>query len=425
MNAQADIRFETLAMQSYSDSLDAICRAGELLPRCRLPLSQACGHVLAEDVRAPIAVPSFENSAMDGFAFASADVAAATPDAPVCLTVVGASIAGDTAGLSHLEPGRAAKIMTGAPMPDGTDTVMPVEAASWEHESLTFTGPYPKGKHVRLVGQDIAADDLLIEAGTRLRAAHLPMLCATGAAQVAVRTRPQACWISTGQEISDDFTEPLAPGHIYNATALYGRSVCEDMGIDFAHATTVRDTPQDFAGALESALESEASIILSTGGVSAGQYDFVKPVLEDFGARIHVHRVRIKPAKPVLFATLPGGKYFFGLPGNPISTALALRAFVAPFVRVLSGLSPELPLKARVTTKVDGTPGKTAFLMGRLTTGGNGQLEVTADERQQSFQTAPFGRSDAWIVIPEGVESIAAGSLVDCIPFTSCPYDGR
>jgi molybdopterin molybdotransferase len=425
MNAQADIRFETLAMQSYSDSLDAICRTGELLPPCRLPLSEACGHVLAEDILAPIAVPSFENSAMDGFAFASADVAAAAPQAPVCLTVVGASIAGDTAGLSHLEPGRAAKIMTGAPMPDGTDTVMPVEAASWEHESLTFTGSYPKGKHVRLVGQDITAGDLLLKAGTRIRAAHLPMLCACGAAQVMVRRRPKACWISTGQEISDDFTQPLAPGHIYNATALYGRSVCEDMGIDFAHATTVRDTPQDFAGALESALESDASIILSTGGVSAGQYDFVKPVLEDFGARIHVHRVRIKPAKPLLFATLPGGKYFFGLPGNPISTALALRAFVEPFTRVLSGLAPKLPVKARLTDEAAGTPGKTAFLMGWLEDDETGQLCAKADERQQSFQTAPFGRSNAWLVIPEGMETVAAGELVDCIPFTFCPYDGR
>jgi molybdopterin molybdotransferase len=425
MNAQADIRSETLAMQSYRDSLDAICRAAELLPASRLPLSQACGHVLAEDVRAPIAVPSFENSAMDGFAFASADVATAAPDAPVCLAVVGASIAGDTAGLSHLEPGRAAKIMTGAPMPDGTDTVMPVEAASWEHESLTFTAPYPRGRHVRLVGQDITAGDLLLKAGTRVRAAHLPMLCASGAAQVMVHMRPKACWISTGQEISDDFTEPLAPGHIYNATALYGRTVCEDMGIDFADATTVRDTPQDFASALESALESDARIILSTGGVSAGQYDFVKPVLEDFGAHIHVHRVRIKPAKPVLFATLPGGKYFFGLPGNPISTALALRAFVEPFARVLSGLAPERPLKARLTGRVYGTPGKTAFLMGQLASDESGQLHAKADERQQSFQTAPFGRSNAWLVIPEEVETIAAGELVDCIPFTSCPYDGR
>lgn len=425
MNAQADIRFETLAMQSYKDSLDAICRAASLSAPRPLPLSEACGHVLAQNVRAPIAVPSFENSAMDGFAFASADVATATPRSPVCLTVVGASIAGDTAGLSRLEPGRAAKIMTGAPMPDGTDTVMPVETASWEHESLTFTAPYPKGRHVRLVGQDITAGDLLLKAGTRLSAAHLPMLCATGAAQVLVHKRPRACWISTGQEISDDFTKPLAPGHIYNATALYGRSVCEGMGIDFANATTVRDTPQDFAGALESALESDAAIILSTGGVSAGQYDFVKPVLEDFGARIHVHRVRIKPAKPVLFATLPGGKYFFGLPGNPISTALALRAFVEPFARVLSGLAPAQPLKARLTGEVCGTPGKTAFLMGQLACDETGRLRAKADERQQSFQTAPFGRSNTWLVIPEEVEAIAAGELVDCIPFTSCPYDGR
>ncbi|WP_417464223.1 gephyrin-like molybdotransferase Glp [Kordiimonas sp.] len=423
MNAQAPIRSDTLVMQSYTDSLAAICDTAEVLAPHLVPLSAALGKVLAADIHASIAVPSFENSAMDGFAFASADVAAASEDAPVSLLVVGASIAGDTAGLSHLVSGRAAKIMTGAPMPDGADTVMPVEAASWDHENLTFTSPYPKGRHVRLVGQDIATNDLLLEAGTRIKAAHLPMLCASGAASVMVFERPKACWISTGQEISDDFTKPLAPGHIYNATALYGQSACEDMGVEFTNATTVRDTPQDFAAALETALEGDANIILSTGGVSAGQYDFVKPVLEDFGARIHVHRVRIKPAKPILFATLPGGKYFFGLPGNPISTALALGAFVKPFAHLLSGVAHERSLAARLINEVRGASGKTTFLMGKLTTNETGQLHVTADARQQSFQTAPFGRSDAWIVIPEGVDALAKGELVDCIPFTSAICD--
>lgn len=405
-----------LSMESYETSLTRII--AEVLPQTTtsISLKNAVGHILAEDLTAPISVPSFDNSAMDGFAFRATCVEDASSEKPVVLPIVGASIAGDTAGLSHLQPGFAAKIMTGAPIPEGADTILPVECASWDHEKLTFYDAYPLGKHVRLVGQDVKEGTVVLKAGTRLISQHIPLLCALGLGHILVYQQPQISWITTGQEISDDFDQPLAPGHIYNATGLYGRSLLQDLGLSLENSVTVRDTPQDFAGALEAALAGPATVILSTGGVSAGQYDFVRPVLEDFGAEILVHKARIKPGKPILFAKLPGNKFFFGLPGNPISTALGLRVFVYPFIRALIGLRPEVTHTARLGVDQITSEDRTVFLMANIQDDHEGTLQAHPQVRQQSFQTLPFAQSNVWLISPEGTSSHTAGSLINWIP---------
>ncbi|TNE62758.1 MAG: molybdopterin molybdenumtransferase MoeA [Alphaproteobacteria bacterium] len=403
-------------MVSYDRALSLLLAEARPRSPVQMPLGAAVGHVLAWTMRAPISVPSFDNSAMDGFAFSAASVAAATADHPVHLPVSGASIAGDAADLPHLYPGTAVKIMTGAPLPEGADTVLPVEMASWDESALTFQAPWPAHQHVRRTGQDVGAGDRLMPTGTRLSAAHVPLLSAVGLGRVPVYPNPRACWISTGQEICDDFGSALPSGHIYNATRLFGERHLPELGVDLAGEMTVRDTPQDFSAALEAALEAGPDIILSTGGVSAGQYDFVRPVLEDFGAHIVFHKVRIKPAKPVLFAILPDGRYFFGLPGNPISTALALRAFVYPFVRALTGEDTEPVYRARLGAACAGQAQKTSFLMASLVVGETGMLEIIPQASQQSFQTRPFAASNAWIVLPEGTGDLPVGSLVDWLP---------
>jgi len=403
-------------MIGYDHALDILLGEARSLPFVNVSPSDAVGKVLARFLAAPMSVPSFDNSAMDGFAFNAEAVAGATDETPIVLHVAGASIAGDSAELSHLHPGTAVKIMTGAPLPEGADTVLPVEAASWDHEELTFTAPYPAFQHVRRVGQDIEAGKPLLAAGTRLTSAHIPLLSAVGLGRVPVYQAPSAFWISTGQEITDNFDTPLLPGHIYNATRHYGEKHLPELGMEIKGAMTVRDTPQDFAAALEKALDHGPDIILSTGGISAGQYDFVRPVLEDMGADIIFHKARIKPAKPVLFAVLPDGRYFFGLPGNPISTALALRIFVYPFVRALTGDMPEAPRKARLAADCKGPADKTAFLMGTVSVDDDGMVSATPDTCQQSFQTRPFAASNAWLILPEGTDCLPAGTLVDWLP---------
>lgn len=383
-----------------------------------VPLPKAIGQVLAKDLTAPISVPTFDNSAMDGFAFRADDVDSANPETPVSLPIVGASIAGDIASMPMIEAGQATKIMTGAPMPKGTDTVLPVEAASWDADTLTFHAPYDTGKHVRRIGQDVSEGTLVLKAGTKLTHQHLPLLSALGTGKVPIIPKPTVAWISTGQEICDDFAIPLPPGKIYNATRLYGEAMARDMGFVLDSATTVRDTPQDFAAALDQALEARPQIILSTGGVSAGQYDFVKPVLKEAGANIIFHKARIKPGKPVLFAVLPNGSAYFGLPGNPISTALALRVFVYPYILGLTGQPAEPMRVGRLTRDVKVDPGKTVFLMGRLRLNDRGRMLATPHPKQQSFQTRPFAASNAWLMVPEGISELYAGDQIHCLPFS-------
>ncbi|MFC4347146.1 gephyrin-like molybdotransferase Glp [Kordiimonas lipolytica] len=404
-------------LRHYVDCLEDLHREVIHLGATEVPLAEAIGQTLAGDLKAPLSLPSFNNSAMDGFAFNSALVKDAAMDTPVELPIVGASIAGDNAKLAQLNGPQAVKIMTGAPLPQGADTVLPVEAASWETEALTFHAPYPADQHVRHIGQDVAQGRTVLKAGTLLACQHLPLLSALGLGKVAVNQRPTAAWISTGQEIVDDFSQPLKPGQIYNATRLYAETIARDLGFNLRHVVTVRDTPQDFAAALDAAIEGKPRLILSTGGVSAGQYDFVKPVLSDMGATIIFHKARIKPAKPVLFARLPGGSFFFGLPGNPISTALALRAFVYPFVRGLSGQPPEPMRVATLTRDVQVDASKTVFLMGRMRLSDSGLMIATPSKRQQSFQTSPFSESNAWLMVPERVSELCAGDQVHCLHF--------
>jgi molybdopterin molybdotransferase len=383
-----------------------------------VPLDAADGFVLAADLTAGINVPPFDNSAMDGFAFDSAALLAATPARPVRLTVDGASIAGQCGLPPRVKPGCAIKIMTGAPLPEGADAVLPVEAAGWDHRHLVFTAPYPAGKHVRRAGQDIRAADTILARGTRIEVRHLPLLCAAGAGRLAVVPPPATVWISTGQELVEDFSHPLPEGGIYNATRLYARVAAGQFGLHITRSLTVGDTRRDFARSLETALHGDPRLIITTGGVSAGQFDFVRPVLEEMGAEIIVHRVRIKPGKPLLFARLPNGTRLFGLPGNPVSTLLGLRIFVYPYLRAMNALGPEHPVRARLLETCHGNPEKTVFLMASIGASLSGELVVRPHARQQSFQTLPYAQSNCWLKIPVERSRIEAGEPVSVIPFS-------
>lgn len=403
-------------MQSYDESLQTISRYRLELTTGMVSISRAIGHITSEPLYAPISVPSFDNSAMDGFAFEAKTTADASDTNPIHVSVSGSSIAGDNAKTAYVPKGQATKIMTGAPLPTGADTILPVEAASWDHKELVFDRPYPQHRHVRKEGEDFEKSNILLASGTKIGPRHIPLLCTAGLNQVPIYQKPKANWISTGQEISDDFDQPLAPGQIYNATQIYGQVIAQDMGLDLQESVTVQDTAMDFGVALEQSIATQTDIILSTGGVSAGQYDFVKPVLLDLGAEIILHKARIKPGKPVLFARLPNGAFFFGLPGNPISTALALRAFVYPLVRQSLILTSQIFTSARLTTSIEKRPTRTVFLMGNITSCSNGQNMVSVHTSQQSFQTKPFAESNCWVVIPEGDGVIEKGQTVHCLP---------
>lgn len=404
-------------MESYSDTLAMIMATAAKPTAERMPSLEAMGHVLVGDLVAPITVPPFNNSAMDGVAFIAADTARASANAPVRLTLTQIIAAGAGAVPDALTSGTAVEIMTGAPVPEGADTVMPIENIIRDGDSLIFTEPYPSMKHVRLAGEDMLAGDVVIKAGTRLDERHILAITSLGVATLNVYPRTLAVWLSTGPELVDDLDEPLTANQIYNSSGRYGSHMLSHIGADFLWQKTVGDDGDGFAVALNEALKGGADIVLSTGAVSAGKYDFVRDELEKMGAEIIVHKARVRPGKPILFAVLPDGQFFFGLPGNPVSSAVSLRAFAAPFIAALNGYAPEVAVHARMASESRGPKHLTIFNKARFSISGKGQLEVSELMGQESFKVAPMVEQNCWLVHAEGTDTLNVGDIATILPF--------
>ncbi|GHF20560.1 molybdopterin molybdenumtransferase MoeA [Kordiimonas sediminis] len=405
-------------MISYTDALNIIMAEASPLPHTEIALTDAISMVLAEDIISSVQVPPFANSAMDGYALLAADTARDSAPSPIKLPISQSIPAGTDLLPKQLAPGTAAEIMTGAPVPPGADSVIPVEMTKRDNDTLILDAPYESERNVRAAGEDMKPGQIVARKGQCISAALVPTLCALGKGRFPVIPRPKAVWLSTGRELVDDLSAPLSPSQIYNSSGPYGESILPALGADMMWRRTVGDDGDSFREAMRDALRGDADVIISTGAVSVGKFDFVRAELEAMGATILLHRAKVKPGKPILFAKLPDGRHFFGLPGNPVSTAMGLRVFVAPFLRALSGQQPEPMIKATLKTTVKTTPRLTSFLKGNIGISEDGRLVATVLSGQESFRVAPMVDMNTWIVYPEGTENIEKGSLVDCIPFT-------
>ena len=358
-------------------------------------------------LRGAEAIPPFDNSAMDGYALASAKAASA----PAVLPVLGRVMAGD-APRCRAESG-AWKIMTGAPIPAGCDAVVPVErtrerAGGREVEILEAP---EAGDYVRGAGRDFAAGAEVCPAGTRLGPRHLLALGAVGLAKVPVRKRPRVALIATGKELREP-GESLAPGQIRDASSGYLMAALAGLGCEPRRFGTTPDDADDFADRLEKAREWGAELVVTTGAVSMGDADFIPEALNDAGAETIFHKTAIRPGKPVLFARLPARGLFFGLPGNPVSTVVGLRFFVEPALRVLLGRPEELPARATLAAAAPKPEGLRCFFKARRLP--DGRVEILPG--QASFQIHSLLAADGWAVLPEDGEEIPAGAEIEWRP---------
>jgi len=378
------------------------------------PSMQALGQILAQSVVSPADLPPFDNTAMDGFAlYAGSQTLPAGSE----YTVMGAQAAGDA--LVQAEGG-AWEIMTGARMPDGMDTVVPVERveiirhdADGRPLAIRLGVDVATGQNVRRCGEDVPRDAELMAQGDQLQAQHLALLAALGIAEVEVVRRPRVALICTGRELVDDPGQPLHSGQIRNSNGPFLAARIAAAGAELVYQQTVGDEPDAFVQALQQALQAGAEIVLSTGAVSMGRHDFVPEALRGLGAEIHFHKVKIRPGKPLLFASLPGGALVFGLPGNPVSSAVGLRFFVEPALRQMLGLPLERPLRLPLRERFEKRVPLRCFLKGRLALNGDGQLQATVLPGQESFRLRPLLDTNAWIVLAEDADACDAGSLVD------------
>lgn len=376
----------------------------------RVGIRAALGRVLAADVHAAFDVPAHTNSAIDGYAVIGADI---PEEGAVTLRLVGTALAGHPY-TARVARGECVRIMTGAPMPAGTDTALFQERVTCTDAEVRIVPGERTGANVRLAGEDIARGQCVLAAGRRLLPADIGLLASLGLPEVSVRRRLRVAFFSTGDELRS-LGEPLGPGLIYdsNRYTLHGmlsRLDCElvDMGV-------VGDDP----GALEAAFRAAgdcADAVISSGGVSVGEADYVKSMLSRVG-RVEFWKIAMKPGRPLAFGHV-GGAVFFGLPGNPVSVMVTFYQMVLPALRRMSGEADALPLvlKARTRSILPKRPGRTEFQRGVLRCEG-AELVVDKTGDQGSGILSSMAEANCFIVLPLESGRVEAGSLVDVQPF--------
>jgi molybdopterin molybdotransferase len=397
----------------------AILSAITPLPPVQLDLAAAEGCVLAEDVTAAVALPSFDNSSMDGYAVHAADVAGASQEEPAMLPVTGEIAAGDV-GAYRLAPGAAIKIMTGARLPAGADAVVPVEWTAGGVAEVTVYQPAKPGNAVRYLGGDAAEGETLLSAGTRMRPMQVAVAASAGRKTVAVRPRPRVVVLSTGDELTEPGT-PLVPGQIWDSNSYMIAACAREAGAVAYRHSVVPDDPAGVLPALEEQL-ARADLLITTGGVSmGGEHDVVKAALRELGT-VTFRKVAMQPGMPQGFGMIgeggPGGAGakrgvpIFTLPGNPVSAYVSFQIFVRPAIAALQGAGDlSLPaVRATLTSPARSPAGRRSYLRGVLDGG-----EVTPLSGQQSHQVASLGRANALIVVPERETLLPAGDAVDVL----------
>jgi molybdopterin molybdotransferase len=396
----------------------AILSAITPLAPVRLELAAAEGCVLAEDVTAAVALPSFDNSSMDGYAVRACDVAGAAQQAPATLRVAGEIAAGDV-GAYRLAPGTAIKIMTGAQLPSGADAVVPVEWTDGGTRQVCVYRPAEPGNAVRYVGGDAAEGETLLSAGARMRPMQIAVAASAGRKAVTVRPRPRVVVLSTGDELTEPGT-PLVPGQIWDSNSYMIAACAREAGAVAYRHSVVPDDPAGVLPALEEQL-SRADLLITTGGVSmGGEHDVVKAALRELGT-VTFRKVAMQPGMPQGFGVIGSGAGgaggagpvpIFTLPGNPVSAYVSFQVFVRPAIAALQGADDlALPaVRAALTSPARSPAGRRSFLRGVL----DGS-KVTPLSGQQSHQVASLGRANALIVIPERETQLPAGHTVDVL----------
>jgi molybdopterin molybdotransferase len=403
---------------TVAEHLSRIVDSVQRLPPVDLDLLDAQGHVLAQDVTSEVALPGFRNSAMDGYAVHSADLVAASPTVPVTLPVVRDIAAGNTEQLS-LAPGQSMRIMTGAPMPDGADAVVPVEGTDGGLLMVTVSALVSVGQHVRQAGEDVAVGDSVMLDGARLQARQIALLAAVGAGQVRVTPKPRVVVISTGDELIEPGTRP-GFGEVVDSNGLMLTAAVRALDCIPLRVGCLPDDAQTFLSTIQTQLLG-ADAVITTGGVSMGAYDTVKEVLSSVGT-MRFDKVAMQPGMPQGFGVLGEHQIpVFTLPGNPVSAMVSFEVFVAPALRLMAGRPQQEAAMVTAVAAQDWTvpAGKVQFarvvLSHTFARDGCGHTAAIAG-LQSSHALGSLASANALAVIPAEVTLVRAGDQVSCHP---------
>ena len=410
-------------MISYNEALELILKHSQaLLETETVEIMQSHGRILAEKLYAPISLPSYNNSAMDGYALCTEETLLATPENPICFKQTECVAAGELPETPDYAPLNTIEIMTGAPVPDHFDAVVPIENIKKpivHHSNMVgITAPLKIGANIRYQGEDIQEGNLLLSEGDEITPQKIMTLTGVGIQNISVFKKPNVLVLSTGKELA--VNQPLDTNFLIHdcnspflQSSLQNKNAC-NVKVDHI----LSDTDEEFTTFMQTQLAHKncPNIIISTGAVSAGKYDFIPRSLKRIGAEIIFHKAAIRPGKPILFAILPNGAFYFGLPGNPSAAASGLRFFVAPLIRQLNKIPREKPIYAYLDQTHTLKKSLCFFLKAHHYIDEKGISRVTILPGQASFMISPMLQANAWVKIDETPSTTPHDTLVAVYP---------
>ena len=373
------------------------------LPDETVPVEAAVGRVLTEPATAAIDLPTFDSSAMDGFALRTEDTPGTLP--------VRFRIAAGSPAKRTLEPGEAMGIATGAVVPDGADAVIPLEYVVEHDNTIEVPEAVSRGASIRAIGGDLRRGEVVVEAGTRLGVPQVAALSAAGVAEARVSRKPRAAVLATGSELRRP-GEPLEPGQIYDANGILIDAQLASAGAVVERLSSVADDESAHRAALARGLE--ADVLVTSGGVSVGPHDLVRRVEAELGVEEVFWGVSVKPGKPISFGVAGGKRLVFGLPGNPVSVLVSFELFVRPAVLALQGVSDPRPRfeRGRLGAEVERNPTRDELLRGRLVLEDDGVVIEPLPGRE-SHMIARAAQADALVLVRRGEDRLRRGDLVE------------
>jgi len=411
---------DSLRAASCADDYDPnsmpVARAREIIARFLTPVSAveylhiraALGRVLATDIVSPLHVPSHDNSAMDGYAVRFADLKS---DGDVTLQVVGTAFAGVPFD-GEPPSGACVRIMTGGVVPRGCDAIVMQEHVKPQGDRVTIGGGHRKGQNLRRAGEYLKKGQTALKRGTSLRPAEIGLIASLGIGEIAVYRKLRVAFFSTGDELRSIGTT-LGAGQIYDSNRYTIHSMLTRLGCEVVDMGVVRDDPQLLEQAFNTAAQS-ADAVITSGGVSVGEADFVKELLERMG-EVVFWKIAMKPGRPLAYGKI-GNAHFFGLPGNPVSVMVTFYQFVRDALLTLSGRDPVPPLpmfKVPCTSVLKKAPGRTEFQRGILTQDAKGNWSVRVTGEQGSGILRSMSEANCFIILPTDQGNVDAGALVD------------
>ena len=372
-------------------------------------IEQACGAILAQDIQSQVAIPSADNSAMDGYAVKAVDAVEGTLLTQV-VTVFAGHPTQDTIA-TH----QCARIMTGGQIPQGCDAVVMQENTQAIDGKIKILQSPSRGENIRRAGEDIQIGQVVLEQGKRLTPADIGLLASLGFSQISIFAPLKVALISTGDELQTP-GKPLKAGQFYESNGYTVSAVLKRLGVELINFGIVEDDLDALKDAFTQA-DKQADVVITSGGVSVGEADYTKTVLEELG-KIEFWKVAIKPGKPFAFGYLPNS-YFVGLPGNPVSALVTLDKLAVPLLRKISGETTRsaIQIKAKLTSNVKKRPGRMDFQRGIYTTDEQGDLIVTPTGAQGSGILTSMSRANCYIVLAQESGSVDAGETVIIEPF--------